>query len=143
MRPVAIRRARMRAQCLSGAYPKTVAEAVTALLGIQAQSSPAARLAIRARTAGLVARDVDAAIADREIVRTWLMRGTLHLVPAADVHWLSALYRPVLLAAGRRRRRQLGLDDALCGKALPVIEAALRGGTPLTRAELLDRLAAK
>jgi hypothetical protein len=133
----------MYAQRLTGPPSTTVAEAVTALQAIQAQSAPAARLAIRARTRGLVAADVDASIAGREIVRTWLMRGTLHLVPASDVRWLVELYRPILLAAGMRRRLQLGLDDQLCREALPVIEAALRGGPPLTRAELLDRLAAK
>ncbi|MCB0112305.1 MAG: winged helix DNA-binding domain-containing protein, partial [Caldilineaceae bacterium] len=34
---------------------------------------------------------IEQAIADRTIVRTWPMRGTLHLVAAADVRWLLAL----------------------------------------------------
>src|SRR5688572_27525982 len=102
MDPDQLRRQRMRAQRLTGRQPKTVADAIAALQAIQAQSPPATRLAIRARTAGLVADDVDASIAAREVVRTWLMRGTLHLVPALDVRWLVELYRPVLLAAGRR-----------------------------------------
>ncbi|GAA0727912.1 hypothetical protein GCM10010199_40770 [Dactylosporangium roseum] len=55
---------------------------------MQAQSMPAARLAVRARTAGLTAADVDAALAAGELARTWLMHNTLHLLVAADPVWV-------------------------------------------------------
>jgi hypothetical protein len=110
--------------------------AVARLIGVQAQSMPPARLAIRARTHGLTAADVDRA----PLVRTWAMRGTLHLVPAADARWLVELFGPVFRAANRRRRAQLGLDEDTCERALPAIERILAGG-PLTRADLIARLA--
>src|SRR5689334_5862410 len=68
---------------------------VRAIGGVQAQELPAAALAIRARTAGLTSADVERArVADRSIVHTWAMRGTLHLLPTEDLDWLLALLGP-------------------------------------------------
>jgi Winged helix DNA-binding domain len=53
-------------------------------LAIQAPDPRGARLAIRARSAGLSASDVDSALARRSLIVTWLNRGTLHLVRAED-----------------------------------------------------------
>ena len=133
----------MRAQLLSGRRPRSVAEVVRALGGLQAQDTPASRLAIRPRSTGLDADAVRRACnQDRSVVRTWAMRGTLHMVAAEDAGWLVGLLGPAFLAAGRRRRLQLGLDDRLCGQALKVLPAVLADG-PLSRAELVRALAAK
>jgi hypothetical protein len=75
-------------------------------------------------------------------VRTWVMRGTLHLVPAADVRWLVDLFGPMFIKAGRRRRQELGLDDETCRRGLAAIERALVGAGPLSRTELVRRIAA-
>jgi hypothetical protein len=127
---------RLRAQLLAGPPAPSVDTAVAHLVGVQAQSMPPARLAIRARTRGLTAADVDRA----PLVRTWAMRGTLHLVSAADAQWLVELFGPLCRAANRRRRSELGLDEDTCERALPAIERILAGG-PLTRADLIARLA--
>ena len=117
-----------------------VADAARRAAGIQAQASAPARLAVRARTAGLTAADVDAACESRAVVRTWLMRGTIHMVPAADLRGLLAVFGPVNVRNGRRRREQLGLDDALCERALEAL-AAILPGRALTRAEIVSELA--
>jgi hypothetical protein len=120
-----------------------VEQVVAALGGLQAQDSAAARLALRPRSSGLVEADVRRACnQERSVVRTWAMRGTLHLVAAEDAGWLVALLGPVFLAAGRRRRLQLGLDDDRCNRALAALPAVLAGG-PLSRAELVRGLAAE
>ena len=138
-----VRRARMRAQRLTGRRPRSVAEVVRALGGLQAQDTPASRLALRPRGAGLDEAAVRRACdQERSVVRTWIMRGTLHLVAAEDAGWLVALLGPGFAAADRRRRLQLGLDDELCERALKVLPAVLAGG-PLPRAELVRALAAK
>jgi hypothetical protein len=138
-----VRRARMRAQLLTGRRPRSVAEVVRALGGLQAQDTPASRLAIRPRSTGLDAGAVRRACnQDRSVVRTWAMRGTLHMVAAEDAGWLVGLLGPAFAAAGRRRRLQLGLDDRLLGRALEALPAVLAGG-PLSRAELVRALAAK
>ena len=141
--PDQVRRARMRAQLLTGRRPRSVAEVVGALGGLQAQDTPASRLAVRPRSTGLDQDDVRRACnQDRSVVRTWVMRGTLHMVAAEDAGWLVGLLGPMFLAAGRRRRLQLGLDDRLCGRALETLPAVLADG-PLPRAELVRALAAK
>lgn len=139
-----LRALRMRAQLLAGERARSVASTVARVGGVQAQAAGPARLAVRARTTGLTAEDVDrAANVDRLVVRTWAMRGTLHMVPAADVRWMVGLLGPVFARAGRRRREQLGLDDRTCERGLAAIEAVLRGSGPLARAQLVERIADK
>jgi hypothetical protein len=67
------------------------------------------------------------------------MRGTLHLVATEDVGWLLGLLGPGQIAAGRRRREELGLDEATYASAVSVLEAELAEG-PKTRAEIDDAL---
>jgi winged helix DNA-binding protein len=45
------------------------------------------------------------------LVRTWCMRGTLHLVAPEDFEWLLSLLGPLFVRADRRRLAQLGLDE--------------------------------
>ena len=75
------------------------------------------------------------------VVRTWAMRGTLHLVATRDLGWTLAPLGPRMLANDQRRRTQLGLDAATCERALPLIRDALATRGPLTRAELAAVLA--
>ena len=80
---------RLSAQLLSGPRAGNLDDVVGRLLAVQAQDPRGARLAIRARSVGLSARDVDAALTeDRSIVISTLNRGTLHLVRHEDYWWL-------------------------------------------------------
>lgn len=81
-----------------------------------------------------------ALVKERSIVRTWLMRGTLHVVAAEDVRWLLALVGPVFASANRARHAQLGLDDAVKAKGISAIGRILADRGPLTRYELVDEL---
>ncbi len=138
-----LRLLRLRAQRLTGRRPRDVAEVVRAVGGLQAQDTSASRLAVRARSRGLDQAAVRRACnRDRSVVRTWAMRGTLHLVAAEDAGWLVGLLGPGFAAGNRRRRLQLGLDDRLCERALAALPAVLADG-PLSRAELVRGLAAK
>ncbi|MGN6722641.1 MAG: winged helix DNA-binding domain-containing protein, partial [Marmoricola sp.] len=80
--------------------------------------------------------DVERALLDREIVRTWPMRGTLHLVAAADARWMPELLGPRASQSAAGRRRGLGLDDVAVKKARAAWEAGLSGGRCLGRPEL-------
>lgn len=140
----ALRAVRLRAQLLAASPASTVEEAVAQVVAVQAQAAQPARLAVRARTTGLVAADVDrAAHTERSVVRSWALRGTLHMVAATDLRWMVGLLGPVFVRAGRRRREQLGLDERTCERALAAIEKVLKGSRPLTRAELVERIAAE
>jgi hypothetical protein len=132
---------RLAAQALAGpplADPPAVAER---LLAVQGQDPRGFRLAVRARTEGLSAADVERAMSDeRSLIVTWLNRGTLHLVRSEDYPWLQALTTPPLRTSSTRRLRQEGLSEAAAERAMATIEQALADGGPLTRVELRERL---
>lgn len=136
----------LRAQGLyrppSAATPD-VAQIVHEAAGLQAQDAAAGMRAVGVRGPGLVVGDVEhARVAARTVVRTWAMRGTLHLVAATDLRGLLALFGPVFLRGDARRRTQLGLDDATCARAMRLIRDAITAEGPRTRADLAQRLAA-
>ncbi len=139
--PDGLRGARQRAQLLSGEQPREVAGAVARMGAVQAQLASAAQLALRVRTTSTTAADVDRARVDRSVVCTTTLRGTLHLVAAGDVRWMVDLLGPVSSAAGRRRRESLGLDAATCERGVAAIIEVLRGSPPMSRAELVRRVA--
>ena len=139
-----VRWLRLRAQLL---YPKpaspgqSVSETIGALLAVQAQYPQAAALALRPRASGRLAAEIERArLRDRSVIRTWCMRGTLHLLAAQDAPWLLALHGPVFAATGRRRRLQLGLDDDSAAKGLRTISEILSDGKPKPRAEIAGLL---
>jgi Winged helix DNA-binding domain len=120
--------------------PVAVAER---LLAVQGQDPRGARLAVRARSRGLTAADVDRALTEeRALLITWLNRGTLHLVRSEDYPWLQALTTPPLLTSCARRLRQEGVSPEEGERAVATIERALADEGPLTRLELRDRLRA-
>jgi hypothetical protein len=112
------------------------------LLAIQAQDPRGARLAIRARSAGLSASDVDSALARRSLIVTWLNRGTLHLVRAGDYWWLHGLTTPQLRTGNSRRLAQEGVPPEQAERAVAAVRAALAADGPLTRSQLRDRVVA-
>jgi hypothetical protein len=131
---------RFAAQLLTGEPAASVLDVVRRLLAVQAQDPRGARLAIRARSAGLTAADVDRALTDeRSLLITWLNRGTLHLIRSEDYWWLHSLTAPQSSAASTRRLAQEGVPPADADRAVAVIEAALAGG-PMTRACLRERI---
>jgi len=87
-------RERLAAQLLTGRPATSVADVVERILAVQAQDPRGARLAIRSRSVGLTAADVDAALNDRSLVISTLNRGTLHLVRREDFWWLHELTTP-------------------------------------------------
>jgi len=133
---------RSAAQLLSGSPAAAPVDVVSRLLAVQGQDARGARLAIRARTAGLTAADVDRALTrDRSLLITWLNRGTLHLVAAADYWWLQLLTTPPMEAGTSRRLAQEGVADDEADKAVGLIDAALAADGPLTRSQLSEVIA--
>jgi len=137
---------RLRAQRLTLqplGEPASVPRLVKELCGLQAQEAPAATLAVRVRTRELQAADVERArVQERTVVRTWGLRSTLHLLATQDLGWLLPLIGPVFVAAGRRRREELGLHDELYERSLPLLRQMLADRGPSTRLEIVEQLAA-
>jgi hypothetical protein len=138
-----LRRARAAAQLLHRPPGVGLHDAVRRLLAVQAQDLRSARLALRARAAGLSAADVDAALDEGSLLVGWLNRGTLQLVAADDYAWLHALTAPGRFAANARRLHQEGVAPDHADRAVAVIERALADEGPLTRSELAERVAAR
>lgn len=132
---------RLAAQHIAGAPFATPTEVVRHLLCLQAQDYPGALWAVGLRTNDAIAADVEQAIADREVVRSWPMRGTLHLAPAEDLGWMLQLTGQRIVASAAGRHRELGLDESHFARARSTAERLLGGGVVLTRAELLTAFA--
>jgi hypothetical protein len=69
------------------------------------------------------------------------MRGTIHLVPSRDAHWMLATLGARPLAGAAARREYLGLTEPVADRAVEVLAQALTGGRRLTRAQCVEALA--
>jgi hypothetical protein len=137
-------RARSAAQILHRPRAARDPVEVARLAGpIQAQEPRAARLAFRARAAGLTAADVDRArTEERSLLRAWCMRRTVHLLPSEDAGWLLPLFAERIVRQARKRLSDFGLDRRGQDRALRLLHDAVDADGALTRPELAERLAA-
>jgi Winged helix DNA-binding domain len=116
---------------------KDLAKVVGDIGGVQAQVMSTAELQVAVRVDCKV-EDVRRALwEDRSLVKTWLMRGTLHLAKSDDL----PLYIGAMSALWKSQMRPSWLKymqttEAEFWKIVDQIGAAL-GGTPLTREELI------
>jgi len=136
-----VHRRRLTAQLLAGAPARSPLAVTERLLAVQAQDPRGARLAIRARSAGVDAADIDAELTERRsLVITTLNRGTLHLVRAQDYPLLQSLTTPPLMTPNATRLAQTGVDPATATRAIDLIDRSIGEEGPLTRAALRERL---
>jgi hypothetical protein len=131
---------RLANQRISMPTCRTPADVVAHLTAMQAQDYRGALWSIGLRMPDATAAQVEQAVADRSIVRTWPLRGTLHFVAAADVRWLLNLLAPRTIASSAHRLRWLELDDATLARSRTIVTKALRGPGSLTRSQLYDVL---
>lgn len=130
---------RLAAQLLSGPPAPDPVAVAARLLAVQGQDPRGVRLAIRARTTGRTAADVDRALtADRSLLITWLNRGTLHLVRSEDYPWLHAITTPQLFTGNARRLAQEGVSPAAAETGVALIERSLADAGTLTRGQLRE-----
>lgn len=109
---------------------------------VQAQDYLASLWAVGLRLPRASEADIEQAIAQREIVRTWPMRGTIHYVAPEDARWMLGLLTPRVIARSAGRYRQLGLDEGVFSKSREVLAKALQDGRPRTRNTLYEALGA-
>jgi hypothetical protein len=121
------------------AHPALVdpVEVARAMLAMQAQDYLGVLWSLALRTRAASEADVEAAHASGALVRSWPLRGTLHVVAAEDLGWMLSLTgeRTVRSAAGRHR--QLGLDDADFARTAAIARERLAGGGRASRDGLL------
>lgn len=136
----ALNRALMDRQFLLARTDRTVLEVIGRLVALQAQEPNWAYVGLWSRIHGFTQPQLTALLADRQVVRSGLLRSTQHLAAADDFRLLRPLLQPVLdrtAASPHFTRNSSGLDAAsLVAEALGL----LAGGT-LSRKELARRLA--
>ncbi|MGH7581333.1 MAG: winged helix DNA-binding domain-containing protein [Gemmatimonadales bacterium] len=134
MTPAQLPSHRLHSQRLAASTLTNPADVVRWLGAVQAQEYLGGLWAIGLRTRHATETTVERAIADRSIVRTWPMRGTLHFVPGEDARWMLELLAPrVAAAAAGWLERDYGLDRKAFRRCAEVVARALEGGRRLTR----------
>jgi Winged helix DNA-binding domain len=121
--------------------PDTVAGVVEWFGAMQAQDMASGLWSLGVRLPGSTLDDVNAALERGEAIRTWPMRGTVHLVPPADAHWMLELMGVRALAGAAKRRETIGLSERTAERGVEVLGAALAGGKRMTRAECMAAIA--
>jgi hypothetical protein len=124
---------RLDAQRLSSTTFRRPEQVVAWFGAMQAQDYLGALWAVGSRLLAPREQDVERALAERTIVRTWPMRGTLHFVAAADARWMIELLAPKPAAAATSRLRSAGIDEAVLTRARRSLVKNLEGGRRLTR----------
>ncbi len=119
-----------------------VASVVEWFGAMQAQDLNSVLWSLGARLPGSTLAEVVAATERRDVVRTWPMRGTVHLIPSADAHWMLELTGVRALAGAAKRRETLGLSESDADRAADVLGTALAGGGRLTRSECVAAISA-
>lgn len=133
---------RLHNQCLvNRQFPNPVA-AVAHFGAVQAQDYRGSLWALGLRTRTAVEATIEQAIADRGILRTWPLRGTIHFVVPADARWMLDLSAARVIKGSAGRWRQLGLDEATFAQSRPAVIRALEGGRRLERHALYAALEA-
>jgi hypothetical protein len=131
----------MRRQHLDPVNGGTAVDIVQRLSGVQAQLRSAAALAVAVRQRQPDIAATTAGLTDRSLIRTWAMRGTLHLLPSD-----SAGNYLALLAAVRSWEKpswqKAFLDTGQLTALTEAVQVALAGGAQLTRAELIAEVLA-
>jgi hypothetical protein len=129
---------------LAGPPARDAESVAERILAVQGQDPRGFRLAVRARTKGVTAADVDRALTDeRSLVVTWLNRGTLHLVRSEDYALIQAVTTPPLRTGSRRRLAQEGFSPSHAERAVAAIVKALADDGPLSSHDLRARLVAQ
>lgn len=136
----ALGRATLARQLLLERVDRPVAETLEHLVGLQAQVPRVPHLALWDRLARYEPVLLDALMTSRAVVRTQLMRTTIHTVTSADAFGLRPLLQPVLdrtAASTVWGQRLRGQDvSAAVAEAVDLLTA-----TPMGRAQLQRELA--
>jgi Winged helix DNA-binding domain len=135
---------RLHNQRIVGTTFEKPAEVVRCLVSVQAQDYLGALWALGLRLPDAIEADIEQALVDRTIIRTWPMRGTLHFVAAEDARWMLELMTPRIVARNANRlQQQYDLDDAVFAQSKEVLIRVLQGGKQLLRDALYRALEAE
>ncbi len=130
---------RLYSQHIEGQRIKLPAELVSWMGAIQGQDYAGAKWSIGLRLPGTSDEDVEKALRNKYLVRTWALRGTLHFIASSDIHWIISLLAPRIISKNSRRYKELNLDDETLSQSNKLLKKALDNNKS-TRSELLNIL---
>ncbi len=133
-------RQRRQNHCLESGNASLPSDIVAWFGAMQAQDYAGVKWAVGLRSFDTTSVQVERVIADQVIVRTWLMRGTYHLVCLRDVRWMLDLISKNVIKKNQRRYTQLDLNEATIAHSNAILVDALSTHDLLTRRELLKVL---
>ena len=133
---------RMRRHLLDPVSRPSVPEVVGRLCGVQAQVASSAELAVRVRRQTSRRGEVDRALREGRLLKTWAMRGTLHLLTPHEAGTFLSL-----VASGRSWerpswQRYFGMTPKQLEALRTTVRVALESG-PVTRDELATAVSAR
>ena len=133
---------RMRRQLLDPVGDESAVGVVRRLCAVQAQVASFAELCVRVRRTRSKPGDVGRALSDGRLIKTWAMRGTLHLLTPEDAGAFLSL-----IASGRSWERPswqkyFGVTPKQLDALREVIQETLAGKV-LTREELIGAVTAR
>ena len=128
---------RLANQQIASTRYKDPGEIVSFMGAMQAQDYPASLWAIGLRLKGATKKDIEAAISDKSIVRTWPMRYTLHFVSHKDVKWMLGLYREKTIPNYQKKN---GLTDEILKHGERIILKAFDGKSRLSSKEIYSKM---
>lgn len=103
----------------------SVAGVARHMLALQGQDWRSSRWALGVRAPGNTVADVAEAFRAGDIVRSWPMRGTIHVVAAEDIGWMQRLTNHRVLSGAQKRRDFLGMSDAVLDRLVETSLAAI------------------
>lgn len=116
-------------------------EVASKVCGLHAQLASSAELTLWARVGGVRRDDVKEALWEhRSLVKTWAMRGTLHLLPAAELPLYTAVLRAYSPHTSGAWLRGHGVTEDQMAAILDNVPRALARRNGLTREELAEEL---
>ncbi|WP_104086597.1 winged helix DNA-binding domain-containing protein [Arthrobacter sp. GMC3] len=141
--PATLARLRLAAQLIlptsTSPTPGPV-DVVRWLTALQGQDFPGALWSIGLRSPGTLRADVEAAFNNGDLVRSWPLRGTLHVTAAEDLGWILSLTSGRMVSSVTSRHRQLEITTADLGRvreaALLLLEPTVGGAARASRDEL-------
>ena len=128
---------RLHAQRIEGEHCQSAAETVEWMGAIQAQDYNLALWAIGLRTPGSTKSEVEQSIFEKKIVRTWIMRHTIHFVSLQDVRWMLELSSERMIKKYLNHvEKNTGLTVNQLNQATEILYLTLKKHQQLTRPEI-------
>ncbi len=107
---------------------------------MQGQDYTGAKWSIGLRLPACTDAKIEQAIEQKTILRSWLLRGTLHFVAAQDIRWLTDLIGSRQIASSARRYRELELDEQTLSRSNEILVRTLQNHPEVQRTALFESL---